>query len=313
MPGDYIGSRFPAGEEVLKQDASDPLECYEPFEHARGRVTKIQFSIPQASYDALPELVRALFPENSFSVSSLVTSNITKFRRGHEAGWLAAGIYMAPSDTLGIFNVCGSESTFCRATCLGKGKRLGLARGHKALIARSLFWHFHKLEFQDQVLRELAINKRAAERGGFRFCIRMNGTSDIAHESFAEGHFLQEVMAEFAETPVYDYTKHFGRVGPGYRRANGVERYHLTFSHSGTNWELCERALDLGVNVAVVFAPKVPAEYRGRPVIDGDANDLRFLDPPGVIVGLKQKKSYRHPTQNGWVTPEEAGPFVVRP
>lgn len=276
-------------------------------------MTQIRFSIPQEAYDALPELVRSLFPENRFTVSSLVTSNVTKFRRGHESGWLAAGIYMAPSDTMGLYNVCGSESEFCRATCLGKGKRLGLVPGHRALIARSLYWHFHKPEFQALALKELVGKRRAAEREGLQFCIRMNGTSDIAHESFAEGHFLQAVLSKFPGVPVYDYTKHFGRVLPGYRRANGVERYHLTFSHSGTNWELCERALEQGVNVAVVFAPKVPAEYRGRVVIDGDANDLRFLDPPGVIVGLKQKKSYRHPTENGWVTPEEAGPFVVRP
>jgi len=42
------------------------------------------------------------------------------------------------------------------------------------------------------------------------------------------------------------------------------------------------------MNVAAVFH-KVPETYLGRPVINGDETDLRFLDPKGVIVGLKAK------------------------
>lgn len=43
-----------------------------------------------------------------------------------------------------------------------------------------------------------------------------------------------------------------------------------------------------GMNVAAVFK-EVPFTYMGRPVINGDETDLRFLDPKGVIVGLKAK------------------------
>ena len=46
--------------------------------------------------------------------------------------------------------------------------------------------------------------------------------------------------------------------------------------------------LNRGTNVSVVF-DRVPGEWLGRKVIDGDAHDLRFLDPEGVIVGLKAK------------------------
>ena len=47
-------------------------------------------------------------------------------------------------------------------------------------------------------------------------------------------------------------------------------------------------ALSNNLNVAVVFH-KVPETYLGRTVINGDETDLRFLDPKGVIVGLKDK------------------------
>ena len=40
--------------------------------------------------------------------------------------------------------------------------------------------------------------------------------------------------------------------------------------------------------MAVVF-DAVPTEWQGWTVINGDADDLRFLDPVGVIVGLKAK------------------------
>jgi hypothetical protein len=47
--------------------------------------------------------------------------------------------------------------------------------------------------------------------------------------------------------------------------------------------------------VAVVFKD-VPDSYIGRTVIDGDDTDLRFLDPKGVVVGLKAKGRARKDT-----------------
>jgi hypothetical protein len=41
-------------------------------------------------------------------------------------------------------------------------------------------------------------------------------------------------------------------------------------------------------NIAVVFK-KLPKKYMGRKVIDGDINDLRFLDKQDSIVGLLAK------------------------
>jgi hypothetical protein len=77
--------------------------------------------------------------------------------------------------------------------------------------------------------------------------------------------------------------------------------YHLTFSRSEVNEADCREVLDAGGNIAVVFKIcdcKRPCKheiqdgvytYMGRPVINGDRDDLRFLDPAGVVVGLKAK------------------------
>ena len=72
-----------------------------------------------------------------------------------------------------------------------------------------------------------------------------------------------------------------------------MPNYHLTFSHSGRNLEDCLEALVHGINVAVVFTTRrsdaLPETWNGFAVIDGDSHDCRFLDPTGVLVGLRAK------------------------
>jgi len=63
----------------------------------------------------------------------------------------------------------------------------------------------------------------------------------------------------------------------------------LTFSRSETNDKLCEMVLEMGGNVAVVFRNELPATWNGYEVVNGDENDLRFLDKKGVVVGLIEK------------------------
>ena len=65
--------------------------------------------------------------------------------------------------------------------------------------------------------------------------------------------------------------------------------YHLTFSRSEANEAQALDVLKAGGNVACVFSGSLPETYLGFRVINGDESDLRFLDPSGVIVGLKAK------------------------
>ena len=92
----------------------------------------------------------------------------------------------------------------------------------------------------------------------------------------------------FADVQFYDYTK-----VPG--RDLGIPNYHLTFSLAESNEEDAAAELQRGMNIAVVF-DGVPSEYLGVPVVDGDESDLRFLDPSGVVVGLKAKGEARGDT-----------------
>jgi hypothetical protein len=76
--------------------------------------------------------------------------------------------------------------------------------------------------------------------------------------------------------------------------------YHLTLSYSGANPEYARNVQAFAdkyqANLAVVFRDKnkIPHTYLGRPVINGDADDLRFLDPSGVVVALYAKGKAKH-------------------
>ena len=54
------------------------------------------------------------------------------------------------------------------------------------------------------------------------------------------------------------------------------------------------------MNLAVVF-DEIPSMWQGMPVISGDEDDLRFLDPRGVWVGLRGKGEAKKGTHNGFV------------
>ncbi len=87
----------------------------------------------------------------------------------------------------------------------------------------------------------------------------------------------------FPQVQFYDYTKVLGR------KVGDIPNYHLTFSNADGNINDVLAAIQAGLNIAVVFKKELPKTYLGLPVINGDETDLRFLDPKGVIVGLKAK------------------------
>jgi len=135
--------------------------------------------------------------------------------------------------------------------------------------------------FKAQLGKDIEALVRKSERLGMTPAVRINGTSDLPKLAW-------EMAEKYPDVQFYDYTKH---PRPWeHTRPN----YHLTFSLSETNEAAAKAALDHGVNVAVPFFVKkgapLPKEFLGRPVIDGDLTDLRFLDKgDGVVVGLRAK------------------------
>ena len=214
---------------------------------------------------------------------SLLTTRNVKTIKGEKLGYKTYILYMSPykQNSLGK-NICPMATAGCSQACLyssGKGSLPVVQKGR--INKTEMFLHDRAL-FLKTLHSEIAQIVVKHEIEGGDFTVRLNGTSDISWEKFPikDGKNIFQI---FPNVQFYDYTKNhlwFNKPLPA--------NYYLMFSRSETNDNKAMELLNKGVNVAMVF-DKIPATYRGFKVINGDENDLRFLDDKGVIVGLKYK------------------------
>jgi hypothetical protein len=129
-------------------------------------------------------------------------------------------------------------------------------------------------EQRDQFLADLEADIRKAirfaERKGLTPVFRLNGTSDLSVEKWG-------IIEKFPTVQFYDYTKVLGR------KVAHLPNYHLTFSKADGNDSDVAEALMQGMSVVAVY-DKIP-----EGVQSADETDLRFLDPKGIMLGLKAK------------------------
>lgn len=190
-------------------------------------------------------------------------------------------MYLYPARGSGVTNVC-LYATYgkhgCAGPCLAHDGQGAMPKQVTARINKTKYWHYDPEGFIEQLSKEITRVKTKATKDGMGFAVRLNGTSDIEWEN--TGIFERHPDVQF-----YDYTKY-----PSDKRTI-PDNYHLTYSFTGQKGSMA-RSVEWdkkGVNTAVVFGNGMPATFLGRPVIDGDVTDLRFLDPKGVIVGLHAK------------------------
>ena len=216
------------------------------------------------------------------------TNNSAKIKKNGKKGVSTYIIYLAPSKQSG-YNVCPKATTECVAACLSESghNRIDTSgRINRARIKKTQLFFTTRANFVDHVAREINNAQKRAAKAGLEFSVRLNGTSDLSPALF-KGSDNLTLLERFPHIQFYDYTKVLNRV----KLLNQYNNYDLTFSYSGSNWNECELALQQGVRVAVVFAgKKLPTQYMGREVVDGDISDIRYWDPKDCIVGLRFKK-----------------------
>jgi hypothetical protein len=201
--------------------------------------------------------------------------------KGQGRGYMTAILYLAPADESG-YEVCPMASQGCRKACLNKAGMGAFSNVQAARITKTRLYFEDRETFMAQLMAEVRAFIRKAFKAGLIPVVRLNGTSDIPWERVpVEGK--PNIMAHFPTVQFYDYTKR-------HNRRDLPDNYHLTFSLAEDNDSRASAAASNGANVAVVFrTDKFPATFMGMPVVDGDADDLRFLDGRGVVVGLKAK------------------------
>lgn len=213
-------------------------------------------------------------------MSFLRINGDAKTIKGTKYGYLTGILYLAP-ETLSGFNTCQNASPGCKAACLNTAGRGKMTSVQIARIRKTKMFFTDKETFFSNLIKSINALIRKAKREGLKPCVRLNGTSDIPWEKVK--HQGKNIMEIFPEIQFYDYTKSAKRM-----LETLPSNYSLTFSRSESNQSEVNKLLSLGKNIAYVFN-KLPREYDGKEVIDGDKSDLRFTDKTGVIVGLKSK------------------------
>lgn len=190
-------------------------------------------------------------------------------------------MHLAPY-TLSGHQTCPKATPGCSAACLNTAGMGTFSNVQNARIEKTKLFFEQRTQFLAMLVKEIASAERKAIREGKQLTVRLNGTSDLQWEVYRafDGKTIFEV---FPGVIFYDYTKIVKR------DANPFPNYAITFSAADGNDTDVLTAIDKGMNVAVVFSGELPQTWNGRPVIDGDVDDLRFLDPAGVIIGLRAK------------------------
>lgn len=235
-----------------------------------------------------------------YKLLTLHSAKIDKSNR--DTRYLNAVQYLVPGPVCGETGICPHASLGCGRVCLyyaGRGRFTGVRR---ARGRRTRLFLINPEQYFDLLRAELDRFACYAEKRDRIAAVRLNGTSDIPFYSirYPTPAGRQTIYQEFGEKiRFYEYTKR-----PNIDRLRIPQYLHLTFSRSEANIAAARRLLGKGFNIGVVFRRSLPSAYWGRPVVDGDISDLRFLDPvsvPGQIIGFRAK---------GPATADQSG-FVV--
>lgn len=213
-----------------------------------------------------------------------------KTPKGEGEGYLTAMMYLAPHTLAGGKSLCPQSTAACRAGCLYSAGRGHTPRVEAARLRRTRLFLDQREDFFDQLVGELVSMQAVATKFGLKLAIRLNGTSDVLWErELLDGKTLFEL---FPDATFYDYT----RTPPHHRRV--PQNWRLTFSLADDPIEFAVGHLLAGRSVAAVVPDEAKRIWVGSwfmagehevTVVDGDAHDLRFLDPVPALVLLKPK------------------------
>jgi len=226
---------------------------------------------------------RALAREHGFS--ELMTLPHTSPKLVKSKGVYNCGISLMAASASG-FNVCAASTLKCRLGCFRhSGRAEHMPSIDVARTARTRLLFSDRELFLAILLTEMMRADRRAKRLGVPVAFRPNILSDLPwHKWLADW-----IAGMFAHWNWYGYTK--------------VKKYlvaetpmHFTYSWSERSVFTDVLALtSQGINVAIPFydcrtlEPTIPDMWYGIPVINADKTDLRYLDPTGIICGLKAK------------------------
>jgi hypothetical protein len=341
---EYVSANVPKGQVYSDQAFKDLIAQPLPFEPSTQRFEKafndaisyVKTATPEAiknlAIQANQRLAPILGVAANGKVNRLLATNgkLLKTETGIEGGVPielpdgrnieSAGLSISPAFKANKFSTCPNSAS-CAQECLGKtaggyftyggGTDLDAMKGSRLRSFRMTQAMFREPEaFAIKLNEEIFSLKKAAEKNGNAFAVRLNMLSDIdpkVHKSIIEAN---------PDVLFYDYTKmkyrpvapnhHYTYSSTGLSQKAGQNGLTTDVDNPHANWTQMRQWLDDGQNVAMAFSSKkglpesVLDEATGKryQVIDGDAYDFRPMDAQpagfdGVIVGLKNKAMTR--------------------
>jgi hypothetical protein len=217
---------------------------------------------------------------------NLLSSGSTKINKSNKLSdkYFSRIIYLAPDDLAdGKRTLCPyAKIAKCSEPCLNTAGMGKFSNVQQARIRKSLLFLNDQQEFMRQLVQDANKFLKECDRLGKQPALRLNGTSDIQWETI-EVDGYKNIFEMYPQIQFYDYTK------IPTRKVEHIPNYHLTWSYSQANDKYATLFDKVSNNIAVVFRDVLPTMFKGLKVIDGDKHDMRFLDEPNVVVGLKAK------------------------
>lgn len=234
----------------------------------------------------------------------LLSTGNPKVLKGLKQGYNTYILHLAPADLSG-YQTCPKATAGCKSACLNTAGRGGLFKKgettntiQQARIRKTKMFFENRQEFMADLVKDIELAIKQSAKLDLIPVFRLNGTSDLSFEKYEvvrNGVLYRNIFEAFSDIQFYDYTKVLGR------KVANIKNYSLTFSAADGNDDDVAKAVNQGMNIAMVFALKKTEAMpevqiisytggaRSLPVFNGDESDLRFLDPKGVIVGLYAK------------------------
>jgi hypothetical protein len=220
--------------------------------------------------------------DTSIPKMKLLTLGEASPKLAKDQRYLTAILYLAGAADARLCPAAGECKQYCLITKAGRGAIGGPDNSvMRARKARTEFLFNYPEQFREQLTAEINALKRKAERIGVPLAVRLNGGSDLD---------WTDVYSVFKNVQFWEYTKRPDLAV----RLNALPNVHMSYSVNEMTTDRI-RGILMGaqVNMVQVFnvakGKDLPAKLGTIDVIDGDSSDLRFLDPKGVIVGLRLK------------------------
>ena len=221
----------------------------------------------------------------------LLSKSNTKIIKGEKKGYKTFILHLAPA-TLSGYNVCPMATKGCKTVCLNTAGMGRFTNVQKARIEKTKFLFQDRDAFIHMLKKEIKSAILSAKNKDLIPCFRLNGTSDLDWTSKNFG----EIPQSFPDIQFYDYTKVKKRLD------TKPPNLYLTYSASENDSdEVLTSIIKNGHNIAQVFFGKNPEVYLGYKVLNGDEDDLRFLDAQGCFVGLSAKGDAKKVDSYGFV------------